>query len=169
MIEVNCRFKKMQVLQWSLISFLEMHPKSWLQFKLNCTASSHVCINKRSPVPAVQSPPSLQLSSGCLSTGSVSAGSDCSSTGAWVGGLQCPSPGRGSSLRAVVSTVDGGCAMCSVGGVWGELVCTCMSSDWRLPSTWFWVGVLWRSKEKAITKCKHKSQHLSCRGSNTRC
>lgn len=36
--------------------------------------------------------------------------------------VQCPSPGRGSSLRAVVSTVEGGCAMCSVGGVWGELV-----------------------------------------------
>lgn len=52
-----------------------------------------------------------------------------------------PSPGRGSSLRAAVSTVEGGCAMCSVGGVWGELVCTGMSSDWRLPSTWFWVGV----------------------------
>lgn len=34
--------------------------------------------------------------------------------------------------------------MCSVGGVWGELVCTAMSSDWRLPSTWLWVGVFWR-------------------------
>lgn len=80
--------------------------------------------------------------------------------------VQCsvPSPGRGSSLRAAVSTVEGGCAMCSVGGVWGELVCTGMSSDWRLPSTWFWVGVFWRSKvEEAITKCKHKSQHLSWR------
>lgn len=69
-----------------------------------------------------------------------------------------PSPGRGSSLRAAVSTVEGGCAMCSVGGVWGELVCTGMSSDWRLPSTWFWVGVFWRSEHKAVTKCKHKSQ-----------
>lgn len=48
--------------------------------------------------------------------------------------------------------------MCSVGGVWGELVCTGMSSDWRLPSTWFWVGVFWRSEQKAVTKCKHKSQ-----------
>lgn len=36
--------------------------------------------------------------------------------------------------------------MCSVGGVWGELVCTGMSSDWRLPSTWFWVGVFWKRK-----------------------
>lgn len=69
-----------------------------------------------------------------------------------------PSPGRGSSLRAAVSTVEGGCVMCSVGGVWGELVCTGMSSDWRLPSTWFWVGVFWRSEQKAVTKCKHKSQ-----------
>lgn len=68
------------------------------------------------------------------------------------------SPGKGSSLRAAVSTVEGGCAMCSVGGVWGELVCTGMSSDWRLPSTWFWVGVFWRSEQKAVTKCKHKSQ-----------
>lgn len=48
--------------------------------------------------------------------------------------------------------------MCSVGGVWGELVCTGMSSDWRLPSTWFWVGVFWRREQKAVTKCKHKSQ-----------
>lgn len=57
-----------------------------------------------------------------------------------------------------MSTVEGGCTMCSVGGVWGELVCTGMSSDWRLPSTWFWVGVFWRSEQKAVTKCKHKSQ-----------
>lgn len=60
--------------------------------------------------------------------------------------VQCASPGMGSSLRAAVSTVDGGCVMCSVGGVWGELVCTGISSDWRLPSTWFWVGVFWRGK-----------------------
>ncbi|TNN64135.1 hypothetical protein EYF80_025633 [Liparis tanakae] len=79
--------------------------------------------------------------------------------------VQCPSPGRGSSLSAAVSTVEGGCAVCSVGGVWGELVCTGMSSDWRLPSTWFWVGVFWRSKQKAIGKRKHKSQHyLEVRG-----
>lgn len=37
-------------------------------------------------------------------------------------------------------------------------MCTGMSSDWRLPSTWFWVGVFWRSEQKAVTKCKHKSQ-----------
>lgn len=35
--------------------------------------------------------------------------------------------------------------MCSGGGLW-ELPCTDISSDWRLPSTWFWVGVFWKRK-----------------------
>jgi len=58
-------------------------------------------------------------------------------------------PGTGSSLRAAVSTVDGGGAMCSLGGVSGEVVWTGRSSDWRVPSTWVWEGVVW---ERTITK-----------------
>lgn len=73
----------------------------------------------------------------------------------------------GSSLRAAVSTVEGGCTMCSVGGDWGELVCTDMSSDWRLPSTWFWVGLCWRSKQKEASREEERPSTTKVNTSHT--
>lgn len=53
------------------------------------------------------------------------------------------SPGSGSSLRAAVSTVDGGATMCSAGGLWAEPVSSGSSSDWSDVSVWLWVDDVW--------------------------
>ena len=70
------------------------------------------------------------------------------------------SPGSGSSLRAAVSTVDGGAAMCSAGGLWAGPVSSGSSSDCRGVSGWFWVGVVCNgSTTSVLTVQKFKTNH----------
>lgn len=54
-----------------------------------------------------------------------------------------PGSGSGSSFRAAVSTVDGGGAMCSVGGSGGASVSSGRRSDWRELSFWDCEGGVW--------------------------